>query len=66
MPKFKLDIYGAGGRLLLSTIGDYEDANAAVTKFASSKWQAYHDVNPENPSILINTENVEAVHITKC
>jgi hypothetical protein len=65
MPKFKLDIYGRGGRLLLTTIGEYESADDAVNKFASSKWQAYHDVNPESPSILINTENVEAVHITK-
>jgi hypothetical protein len=66
MPKFKLDIYGRGGRLLLTTIGDYESAEDVITKFASSEWQAYHDIDPNRPSILINTKNVEAVHITKC
>ena len=66
MPKFKLDIYGRGSRLLLTTIGDYESAENAATKFVSTEWQVYHDLDPNRPSILINTKNVESVHITKC
>lgn len=66
MPKFELKIYGPGNDLFVTTSGEYESVEDAVSKFVSSEWQAYYDADSNKPSVLINTKNVASVYIRKC